>query len=68
MLKSKTIFTVRIVYKGGYVHDFEVLDFSVKGGSYSWNALSETNKPLQLGADEIAAVWVISKRTKYYLF
>ena len=63
-MKLINIFTVRIVYKSGYTHDFEVTKFTIKGGSYFWEHADDTNKPIQLGADEIAAVYQIGVRKK----
>jgi hypothetical protein len=55
----KEIYTVRIVYKSGYTHDFKCTDFKINGGTYTWEAYEGTNKPLQLGASDIAAVWQV---------
>ena len=62
MIKIVTIFKVRIIYKSGYTHDFETTSFSVKGGVYKWVNFCDNNKPVQLGADEIAAVWQVGHR------
>jgi len=61
----KTVFKIRVVYKSGYFHDFEVYKFNVKDGSYSWESVNDQNKPIQLGADEIAAVYQIGTRQKF---
>ena len=68
VLKKTAIFKVRIVYKSGYTHDFECTSFILKNGTYSWNPYDDKNKPVDLGADDIAAVWQIGYRIKYTLF
>ena len=68
VLKKTVIFKVRIVYKSGYTHDFECTSFTLKNGTYSCNSYDDKNKPVDLGADDIAAVWQIGYRTKYTLF
>lgn len=60
--KRIPIFKVKIVYKSGYTHDFEVSNFEINNGKYSWTPASDLNKPLILGADEIVAVWQIGAR------
>ena len=63
--RFKRQFLARIVYKSGYTHDFWCWNFSIKNGvNYSWESVHETNKPLQLGADEIAAVYQIGHRLR----
>ncbi len=62
MIKLVPIFKIRIVYKSGYVHDFEAYEFHVKGGSYTWTNASDKNKPIMLGAEDIAAVYQIGYR------
>ncbi len=61
-MKLIPIFKIRVVYKSGYTHDFEVYEFSVHGGRYEWKPVSDSNKPIVLGADEIAAVYQIGAR------
>lgn len=60
----KTIYTVRIVYKSGYTHDFEVYSFTVSKGDYNWEPVSPKNRPILLGANEIAAVYTVGIRKK----
>ena len=64
-MKFKDIFKVRIVYKSGYTHDFEVYSFTVKGNNYTWESVNVDNKPIVLGADEIAAIYQIGMRKKF---
>lgn len=58
-MEKKDTFLVRIVYKSGYTHDFWVYSFEVLDGRYTWHAAEPCNKPIVLGADDIAAVWQI---------
>lgn len=62
MLKRIPLFTVRIVYKSGYTHDFEVYKFKMKGNTIEWNSANDQNKPIHLGLDEIAAVYQMGYR------
>lgn len=56
------VYTVRIVYKSGYTHDFDILDFEIVGQKYTWTPCDGQNKPLLLGIDDIAAVWQVGVR------
>lgn len=56
---QREVFMIRVVYKSGYVHDFPVYNFKINGAQYSWEYADVNNKPLQIGVDEIAAVWQI---------
>jgi hypothetical protein len=62
MPRLTPIFKIRIVYKSGYTHDFEVYEFSVRDGRYEWKAVSDHNKPVIIGVDEIAAVYQVGVR------
>ena len=64
-MKLRKQFKIRVVYKSGYTHDFWVREFNIKGTSYSWDSVSETNKPLLLGIDDVAAVWVLGSRYRF---
>ena len=64
MLKFTNIFTVRIVYKSGYTHDFEVTEFNIVRGNYTWQHVCDANKPILLGVDEIAAIYQVAVRKK----
>lgn len=63
MFEKKKVFTVRIIYKNGYVHDFDCFDFRVKGNEYKWTAASAQNIPVLMNVDEIAAVWQVGVRS-----
>lgn len=58
------IITIRVVYKSGYTHDFDVTDFSVNQATltYTWTAWNPANAPLLIGVDDIAAVWQVNIR------
>jgi hypothetical protein len=57
---TRAIYTVRVVYKSGYVHEFPVYSFEITGGSnYEWESADVNNKPVKLGADDIAAIWQV---------
>ena len=62
MFKRVTVYKVRVVYKSGYIHDFETTQFERNGGTYSWDNFYDENRPIQLGVNEIAAVWQIGYR------
>jgi hypothetical protein len=63
-MKLVNIFTVRIVYKSGYTHDFDVTKFTIKGSTYVWESANDSNKPIQLGANDIVAVYQVGMRKK----
>lgn len=60
----ETVFKIRIVYKSGYTHDFEATKFAFTGDTYDWVAVSDQNKPLKLGPDDIAAIYQIGTRKR----
>lgn len=64
MVKLQVVFNIRIVYKSGYTHDFEATDFTFSNGTYNWDAVSDQNKPLMLGANEIAAIYQVGARKR----
>ena len=61
--KRRDVFTVRIVYKSGYTHDFDVYSFTKNGRRYEYEAADSIKRPLELGADEIAAIWQIGHKS-----
>jgi len=56
---KRTVFMIRVVYKSGYTHDFPVYTFTSKNSGYSWESADDKNKPILLGADDIAAVFQV---------
>lgn len=64
----ETVFRVRIVYKSGYTHDFECTDFEISRGQVNWASVSERNRPIKIGLDDIAAVWQVGYRKRLKFF
>ena len=54
-----TIFTIKVNYKSGISHTFDVTEFSIDGGAWTWTPADERNKPILLGVDNIESVWQI---------
>lgn len=56
-----TVYTVRIVYKSGYVHDFKCLKFSITNGgrTLNWEEADTTNMPILLSLDNIESIWQV---------
>lgn len=67
-MKIETVFRVRIVYKSGYTHDFECTDFTISGSKVSWESADESNRPIKIGIDDIAAAWQIGHRKRIKFF
>jgi hypothetical protein len=64
MIKLKTQFKVRVVYKSGYVQDFWCNSFSIQNGTWKWDAAGSVT-PVMLGVDDIAAVWTLATRRRF---
>lgn len=65
--KRVTAFTIRVIYKSGATIEFECLKFKFSRNSlrteYSWELSPESMFwPLEIGADEVAAVWQVGTR------
>lgn len=56
------VFKLKVQYKSGTVHTFETYSFSIDRGTWSWDSVSQYNKPLLLGIDNIEAVWQVGAR------
>lgn len=63
MTKRKDVFTVRIVYKNGYTHDFDVYSFSKNGRRCEFEPADPVKRPLDMGTDEIMAIWQIGHKS-----
>lgn len=63
----ETVFRVRIVYKSGYVQDFDCTDFTMSDNTITWMAAGNIN-PLKIGIDDIAAVWQLGERKRLKFF
>ena len=61
--KRRDVFTIRIIYKCGVTHDFDVYSFTKNGRRYEYEAADSIKRPLELGADEIAAIWQIGHKS-----
>jgi hypothetical protein len=65
MFRRVPIFTIRVVYKSGYTHDFEVTEFKINqtenGKKMSWVSVSDSNKPVDIASDldHIESVWQV---------
>jgi hypothetical protein len=64
-LKRQSIFTVRIVYKSGYTHDFDCVEFEINKGTYTWTSVDNNNKPIDIGVNEIAAVYQVGTHKEW---
>lgn len=58
-MENKDKYLVRIVYKSGYTHDFWVYEFKIDRGKYTWTTVEGGSIPVLIGADDIAAVWLL---------
>lgn len=67
-MKIETVFRVRIVYKSGYIHDFECTDFEISNNKVSWENADEHNRPIKIGIDDISAAWQIGHRRRIKFF
>jgi hypothetical protein len=61
-MKLIPVFKLKVIYKSGAEHTFEVYKFTVKDGTYTWWPVSDHNKPIVIGATDIAAVWQVGAR------
>jgi len=59
------VYTIRLVYKSGYTHNFEVYTFSIDdNNTWKWSAVSKRNSPVAIGITDIVAIWTIGVRKK----
>lgn len=56
------VFKLKVQYKSGTVHTFETYSFTISGGTWTWDSVSQENKPLLLGIDNVEAVWQVGVR------
>lgn len=54
-----TIFTIKVNYKSGISHMFDVTEFSIEGDSWTWAATDKQNKPVLLGVENVESVWQV---------
>lgn len=60
----QNIFRLKLIYKSGHTHEFDVFDFKVNTSlsgkkEASWRSVDPNNQPLLLGLDDIAAIWQV---------
>jgi len=61
------VFKIKVIYKSGASHEFEAYSFNVTGNTVRWDAVSDSNRPLVIGPDDIAAVYQVGYRRKLVL-
>lgn len=62
--ENKFIYTIRIVYKSGYTHEFKVYYFNKTAVGWEWEAVEDFNHPVVLGMDNAESVWCIGKEVR----
>ena len=62
----RTKFRIRILYKSGNSHEFWCTKFNISNGTWEWHAVTQSNYPIQLGVDEIEAVWQTGGRLNVF--
>lgn len=55
------IYTVRVVYKSGYQHEFRVYYFRQTAIGYVWEYVDADNNPLLLNMDNVESIWIVKK-------
>ena len=58
------IFTIKVNYKSGISHTFDVTEFEFNGRSFTLKPVEDSNKPVILGADHIESVWQVGMKEK----
>jgi hypothetical protein len=63
MINIKKVITVRVIYKSGYAHNFDVysIKFEDNGRVIRWTPTNDSG-PLMLGIDNIEAVYYIKHK------
>ena len=62
----KSVYTVRIIYKSGYAQDIDLLDFTMDSGQIKWESIPGQTRPVKIGVDEIAAVYQLRMRNRFF--
>jgi hypothetical protein len=66
-LKNRVIEKLRIIYRNGYIHEFWVYNLKInKIGEYTWTAYKESNRIIDLQANEIISIFVIKRKKVFY--
>jgi hypothetical protein len=66
--QSIPIYTVKIIYKSGAIHEFDCKSFEMEGtigigtAIIKFEPLSDNNAPIDIGLDEVAAIWQVGVR------
>lgn len=68
-MRFRFVYTIRIVFKGGYAQDFDCYKFSMEAEdghfvSLTWEAVSAASTLLKIDLREVAAVWTVKRRRK----
>lgn len=56
------IFTIKVNYKSGISHTFDVTEFEFDGRTYTWKHADDSNKPIIFGANDIESVWQVGMK------
>jgi hypothetical protein len=56
------VYTIRIVHKSGYVHEFDAYYFKKTPDGFSWESVSSGNHPTHLDVDSIEAIYQVGTR------
>lgn len=59
----REIFTIRVVYKSGYHHDFDVYSFEMSEKTVKWESADPIHRPVKIGIDNIESVWQIASKS-----
>ena len=59
------VFTVRVVYKSGYFHDFDCTKFTITNELVKWELVDKRNKPIKISVDEIESVWQVNIKKRF---
>ena len=59
--ENKFIYTVRVVYKSGYQHEFRVYYFRVTATGYTWEYVDDDNNPVFVGIEDVESIWIVKK-------
>lgn len=54
------IYTIKVNYKSGISETFDVTEFSIEGGKWTWNPADPNHTPLLLNISEVESVWQLA--------
>jgi len=55
----RTRYQLEVNYKTGIQKRFWVYKFTITHGEWTWISVSDSNKPIVLGVDEVESVWQV---------